>query len=224
MRHASSNVFLHLLILVFSLSITLGVRSASKERYAQERRQIEAIARAKRSLEISAKWNAVPYIDISIPGVAEKILSKFDSQKLALTEFQYERFRIRLKNVLDYLHDPTFEGYLHLKTNGLHYSFTAIAQAQQLFPDENPPALSDAERVSRMLWNGAARTNVDFFPRLNAICLERIRAAIVHTNSPGSVFNGPVAQGFTMAHAAARSGFRYGTGSNDTESVASYGP
>ncbi|MEK7361540.1 MAG: hypothetical protein AAB133_05615 [Pseudomonadota bacterium] len=66
-------------------------------------------------------------------------------------------------------------------------------------------------------------TNLSLSDRLNTICLERIRVATARTNSPSSVFDGPVAQGFTAAQAAFDPGFRYGEGEDGTAEWSSMG-
>ncbi|HXT42277.1 MAG TPA: hypothetical protein VN887_19875 [Candidatus Angelobacter sp.] len=200
----------HMLVLGLGVGITLTVRAVLREQYSQERRQIEAQARENRVRQVAAVWNAFQYTDISTKDLSENVLAKPALQGLLLTRIQRERLRIRLPDILSYLGNPTCDAYMRLKTNELHYKFVLTTDTEQFLQNGNPPVASEAETVTRALWHKVTNPHGDAGPGLTGICLERIRAAVTHTNSPGSFFSGAVAQGFTMAKAAIDPGFRYG--------------
>ncbi|MEK7675320.1 MAG: hypothetical protein AAB676_05750 [Verrucomicrobiota bacterium] len=221
----------HLLILALSVAVTLSVRTALEPRYAVERRRIEAEARTKRIREMAARWNSLTYTNIATPELSAAFLSKLQSQKLSLTAVQKEHLRKRVPEIFSYLQNPTVEAYLRLKTKALRYTFELSADAKRLARQAglSPTALAvlDADTAVRQLWNRLLITNVHRVTStsaVTAVCLQPIRAALAHTNSPGSVFNGPVRLGFTAARRAADPGFRYGACDLSTTNNASPGP
>ena len=102
-----SNLMLHCLILALSVGVTLSVRTALKPQYSQERRQIEGQAREKRVRQMAAAWNALRYTDISTPELAETVFAGLNLQKVHLTPTQRDRLHARLREILDYLRNPT---------------------------------------------------------------------------------------------------------------------
>ena len=105
------------------------------------------------------------------------------------------------------------DSYLGLKTHGLQAGRESAPATSALLDSEVKASVED-------LWNNM-RTNKSSPPlgRLTAICLDRVRIAVTHTNSPGSVFNGPVAQGFTIARSSINPGFTYRPLSQGTEEL-----
>jgi len=229
MHGISSNFTAHLLILALSIGATLSVRTALQPQYSQERRRIEGTARTKRVQQIAAAWNTLRYTDISTPDLPETFFARLDLQKVQLTPPQQERLRVRLREIFEYLRNHTFESYLELKTNGLHYTFTPSRTSELSSPEANLISTtypeSDVKASVEDVWN-SLRTKKSPLPmgRLTAICLDRVRIAVTHTNSPGSIFNGPVAQGFTIARSSVNPGFSYEGLSDETGGWLSGGP
>jgi hypothetical protein len=205
------------------LAVTLGVRSALKTQYAAERHRIETEGRARRTTEIAAVWNQLNYTDVASPDFTERFLSLTNWRALALTALQEARLRERLADVVAYLREPSLDRYVRLKMEGLYQTFELSAMATQVLAhaDLKLPLNSLApEEAVEQLWRAAViGTNANASPsRITAICLDRVRVALSHTNSPATVFAGPVRQGFTVAKAAIDPGFRYGPPVNGSTS------
>src|SRR5205814_2088621 len=113
----------HALILGAIIVVVLPARIVFKEQYAAERHRLERQGRRERSQEMAAQWNALRYTDAASENLTNAFLAKIDGLSVSLTELHKARLEQRLKEVLDYLQNPTFEKYYHLKTTGLRWQF-----------------------------------------------------------------------------------------------------
>jgi len=218
-ERAFSNVFLHLLVLALSLGITLLVHNFSKSRFAAERHKIESAGKSNRVRELASQWNAFSYTDLTASGFVASLFSRLELDKLPLSPLQRERLWPQLQQTLAYLENPTVDALLRLKTNGLHFAFTPGTGTQERFIQENTSSPADAANMVRFLWPKVNADNAQT-SRLTSASLDHIRTAVVtQTNTPGSIFDGAVRQGFTGAAAGVSSGFRYGSGSNNTQNT-----
>ncbi len=206
----------HALLFALCLCVTLAVRATLKDNYTEERRRIELEGRARRVAELAAVWNKLAFTDISSSDFTERFLNSVDWLALQLSADQEMRLRERLPEVMDYLGRPTLDAYLRLKTSGLRTRFELSPRARQTLGLSSNTVAADlslsADQIAARLWLTVSTnaTERESLSRLTAVCLDRVRVATNHTNSPVLVFAGPTAQGFTIAHAALDPGFRYG--------------
>jgi hypothetical protein len=187
---------------------------ALRDQHAREHSEVQVKAFAKKSREIEASWQALPYASATPEGFSEILLGKINWSKLTLSELQQVRLTVRLTELIHYLQGPEFEEYYRLRTEGLQYRLKPSKEIQELFaktPVAHPEDSSEEPKeMLKWLWNTChkegERTTV---PKITAVCLDQIAVATSHTNSSWSVLEGEVRKGFTVANVAYDPGFRY---------------
>ncbi len=207
----------HALIAGLVLLLTLSMRLALSERYRLERRKIEAAAAKRRSSDIAAGWNRMSFSAPSRGKLGDAFVRAIDWQRLVLSDVQKARLGTRLREILNYLQNPSLDEYYRLKTEGLTWKFElSESGCRRLGLAEPGPAtaaeLQPLDAVGA-LWDAVRRLNnkTGAPPRLTAVCLEGVRIATSQTNSPSAVLVGQIAKGLTIAQEATDPGFTYAT-------------
>jgi hypothetical protein len=205
----------HAIVLGLALALTLPARALLKERHRQERRKIEAEGRNQRMQELAARWSALPFTPIGKPNFCELLVASADWATLGLTDVQRTKLRQRLQEIFAYLHNPTFEEYWRLKTEGLHQQFELGKSARVLLQGSGllneDIEQRDPRDIGRLVWDAAATWREAAAPsRLMAACVENAGIVVNRSNSPNDILGGKVSKGLTAAHTAFDPGFRYG--------------
>jgi hypothetical protein len=187
-------IFRHLLLFAFGLGLTLGTGAMLKDSHRQERRELELQGRARRTAEIAALWNRLPFVPFSTEA-RSRLLAACDRPEFGFSAQQTARLRDRLAEVLACLGGPASTEFHPQPVNGLGLTPAPGADPQRTTSDNVAPPASSAGGGL----DAKAQGSLALAAQLIAVCPDRIRAAITTTNMPGEVFNGPVAQGFTVA-------------------------
>jgi hypothetical protein len=171
-------------------------------------------AARKASEQTQAVWRKMNYSDITEPAFMQAFLARLDSPSVGLTSAQRKQVESLLTDILRYLHEPVFEDYLRLKTEGARFSFVLSEAARVLQSGSQPGGLAETSSEPleslRVVWNAVYLEQVTNRPsRIDAVCLDNVSAAISTTNSGWSLLSGPVAKGMTVAEEATEPGFNY---------------
>jgi hypothetical protein len=206
-----SNPRAHALILGGIIAVVVPARIALKPQYGLERRTIENQARKESSRELAARWNSLRYTDTESGNLPQAFLAKIDWQSLTLSELQKAKFEQRVKELLGYLRNPTFEEYYRLKTEGLHWQLRLTNQVPKSLPTSALIAQGNPTPPDfvKSLWDSLNARKSGVPHRITSICLDRIGIETNHRNSPHAIIGEKASIGFTMAHAAVDPGFHY---------------
>jgi hypothetical protein len=208
----------HAILLASAVALTLSLRLAFGSWYAEQSRQVAGGAWTKGSRELGEQWRKFAYTDVRKAQFASEFLDRIQWNTLELSEAQISSLRTRVAETIVYLQNPTFAEYYRLKTEGLHFSFRPRLGSEP--PWTNAMAASsrslptDAAEAARAMWTRAHTQSGQLKPpRVAAVCLENVAAAMSLTNTGWSLLGGKVAKGLTAALEAPNPGFEYtGTG------------
>ncbi len=222
-RRKSSSRYISFHIALFSFLAVgcLLLKSKLASRYTAEERELERQASIQGSRYLESLWLKRQYTDATGDGFEGALASNISYAELRLDEAQRTKLRQRVEQIIRYLKNATFEGYYGLKTDGLHFTFRLSPAAAKLLALKKAgitnTLTSDPKEVMKELWDSMhalhGRTEA---PRLSAVCLDSLSAALSTNNTGWGLLKGRTAQGITMAVEALEPGFTYGAGDAST--------
>ena len=204
----------HAAILALTFALVVPARVALSGRYKAERRTIEAEGRNQRVRELAAAWNALKYTDATSADFFDALVTKIDWSSLRLSEAQKTKLISRLREVFDYLRDPSFEEFYRLKTEGFRWEFQLTKLAGETLRRAGLVGAAHGEGeprgVAKSVWDVVAHKSGGGTPaRFTAACLDYVRITTSQTNSPASILSGRISKGHTVAQLAVDPGFKY---------------
>src|SRR6266436_978276 len=194
----------HLLIFVSLLSLTVAIRLVGRGYYSHDLEKVVGAVSQRRALEIQAGWKARLYEKLSSEGTQATILDKIRRQELSLSDLQKAKLETRVRELLRYLAQPSFEDYYRLKTAGIHYQFAPEGLASNVLAkacqqNKLRPSADTKESV-RFLWDRVHdRAGKTIASSITAVALDSVAATVSHTNSGKTLLTGTAKEGFTVA-------------------------
>lgn len=204
----------HVLLLACIAAAVTVAQEALREKHHREHGDIQKTAFLDQSRAIQAKWQALRYTSVEKGDFADAILRRIDWTALNLSDIQRRSLDHRLRRLISYLQNPTFEEYYRLKTEGLAHRFEPAEEALQEYERASAPlplsAANEVQDVLKFFWDGIAeRADHPNLPKITAVCLDHVALVTSRTNSDWSIVQGGVAKGLTLAFPAYDPGIRY---------------
>ena len=157
-------------------------------------------ATALRMKAIEAEWRKHDFTNAEPSIIADQVLSRFKWSELAFTGSQEADLRIRIKETFSYFTDPSYEGYLRLRTEGSGSESELKTNLNVYFRETNPTKDFASQDTLKCLWDGVHRKNGIFLaPKITAISLSSIKSCQTRSSSSTELLTGEVKQGFTVA-------------------------
>lgn len=213
----------HALILAALLSATSALRLAEQAYYSKDLAKVIGRASAVRAREIQAGWKSQRFDKFDSDATQATVMDKVRQQESGLSDPQRAKLELKVRGILHYFAQPTFEEYYRLRTDGLHYHFSPEGSmsnrlALALQRGKIAPTV-DERQIVKFLWEAdRERAGVPGMSKITAASVDSFKAAISHTNSGKLLIVGPIRQGFTIAGEVANPGFHY-TVSNASDSI-----
>ena len=219
-RSWSSSAHLVCVLAIAAGVITLRVTLASHYKSDLHIATTSAIRRGADDRQ--AVWQRLSYLDLTNTTLAEVLDRSIDWQNLELRPEQISKLRARLAEVATYFEEPTFERYMHLRTNGLSAYLVRSKFGTNSTVKPNGAIHSntvEAFSISQSLANevGLGWTNIHTRegrlspPRIEAMCPDKVAFELSRTNDalrfPASR---AIGKGLTAAVEHINPGFAYG--------------
>ena len=204
----------HVLILALAALVVVGARVAFRHQYARDLQRAGQGATDTRAREAEAHWKALAYVRASDPGFAESFLGKIDWARLDLSSEQAAKLRARLGQAVEYLVQPSVDGYVRLRTEGLRYQLKPNRGMHHLWTNALHRSESELSaeplRALKLCWNsGWGGSNWVRGVHVTSVCLTNVAVATARSNTVAALLFGPVRKGFTSTRESLDPGFEY---------------
>src|SRR6266705_1811200 len=165
----------HLFVCLVTAAVTCIPRLLRKGHYAADFRKAQSLSVKARGDEIEGTWRARDYAETAEAGFAEAFLGRIQWDSLGLDELQRSRLEERLRALLDYFRNPTFEGYCKLKTEGLQYVLEESPRAKAILGPTGGHTAPDAGARLNAFWNWYhGPGGKGQLPKITAVCLDSL--------------------------------------------------
>ena len=201
----------HLSLCIGIAFLVTGLRLGRSGYYKGDYRQVGTEKTEERALEIEATWQKFAYTSIASEDSLTVFLAHIDWKSLGLESARESKLKTRLRQVLSYLHEPEFESYYRLKTEGLRYKFTPSIRVDSLLTSQGNNGYSDAPKsTAKTLWDNVRHQGGQKLgSQLSSVCFNDVAAALTHTNSGQALLTGRVKKAITAGIEALDPGFVY---------------
>lgn len=204
----------HVIILAVATLVVGGARVAFRNHYNHDLTRAGQGATNLRARETEERWKALSYVRTSEPTFAQAFLDRVDSTCADLPADERAKLRLRLGQAMHYLAQPSYEGYVRLRTEGLRYQLRpsrALCGVWTNFLHRSQTELSARPLDAlRLCWNsGWGLSNWLKGSGLNGLCLTNIAATTSRSNTMQSLLKGAVGKGFTAVMEPMDPGFEY---------------